>query len=130
MTQEQLIVLLLTLTVQAWIDETLPSKTELKALHAFLVKSHAIHGVHPFSRSGVLSDWIDRLREGIQVASEFLVPSKKEASCQQHLSQYLAGLATVNSFVVIFGINDGCSRHTRRNSYHFGVETSTNSVHR
>jgi hypothetical protein len=77
MTQEQLIFLLLTLTVQACIDETLPFEAELKALLTFLVKSHAIHGVHPSFRRGALSDWVDRLRQGIQVASEFLVPPRK-----------------------------------------------------
>jgi hypothetical protein len=77
MAQEQLILLLLTLTVQACIDDTLPSEADLKALLTFLVKSHVIHGVHPSFRSGALSDWVDRLRQGIQVASEFLVPPRK-----------------------------------------------------
>jgi hypothetical protein len=74
MTQEQIILLLLTLTWQAIIDETLPSEAELKALRTFLVRSHAVHGVHPSFRTSALSDWEARLRQGIQSASQCLVP--------------------------------------------------------
>jgi hypothetical protein len=77
MTQEQLIMLLLTLTLQACIDEVEDIGGELKALHTFLVKSHVIHRVHPSFRSGALSDWVDRLRQGIQGASKCLVSPRR-----------------------------------------------------
>jgi hypothetical protein len=65
MTQEQLMQLLLTLTLYAIIDVQLPSGAELKALLTSLIESHAVDGIHPSFRTSALSDWVDMFRQGI-----------------------------------------------------------------
>jgi hypothetical protein len=76
MSQEQLFLSLLTLTVGACVKHTLPTQDELQDFHNFLLKSHAVHGVHPSFHNSSLIQWVNRLTQGIQDTSP-LVPSKK-----------------------------------------------------
>jgi hypothetical protein len=76
MSQEQLFLSLLTLTVGACVKHTLPMQDELQVFHNFLLKSHAVHGVHPSFHNSSLIQWVNKLTPSSQ-ETPLLIPSRK-----------------------------------------------------